>query len=48
MQVFDQEIYDIVEKGLLGQGLTEEETLASLLSRANSMARRTTGVPLYF
>ena len=28
MQVFDQEIYDIVEKGLLGQGLTEEETLA--------------------
>ena len=26
-QVFDEEIYDIVEKGLLGGGLTEAETL---------------------
>lgn len=27
MQVFDEEVYEIVEKGLLGKGLTEEETL---------------------
>lgn len=27
MQVFDSEIYDIVEKGLEGNGLTEDETL---------------------
>lgn len=27
-QVFDEEVYDIVEKGLLGKGLTKEETLA--------------------
>lgn len=27
MQVFDQKIYDIVDKGLQGHGLTEEETL---------------------
>lgn len=27
MQVFDSEVYDIVEKGLMGKGLTEEETL---------------------
>ena len=26
-QVFDEEIYDIVDKGLLGGGLTEAETL---------------------
>ena len=26
-QVFDEEIYDIVEKGLLGGGLTKTETL---------------------
>ena len=26
-QVFDEEVYDIVEKGLLGNGLTEAETL---------------------
>lgn len=26
-QVFDEEIHDIVEKGLLGKGLTQEETL---------------------
>lgn len=28
MQVFDQKIYDIIEKGLEGNGLTPEETLA--------------------
>ena len=27
MQVFDERIYEIVEKGLLGKGLTEQETL---------------------
>lgn len=27
MQVFDEEVYDIVEKGLEGKGLTREETL---------------------
>ena len=28
MQVFDQEIYDIVEKGLEGNGLSAENVLA--------------------
>ena len=28
MQVFDQEIYDIVEKGLEGNGLSAEDVLA--------------------
>ena len=36
MQVFDQHIYDIVEKGLQGNGLTEEETLALYRVEASS------------
>ena len=36
MQVFDQRIYDIGEKGLQGNGLTEEETLALYRVEASS------------
>lgn len=40
MQIFDNEVYEIVEKGLEGNGLTREETFKALQRGRNDQRGR--------